>query len=216
VSTPVDHYAVLGVTPDADHATIRRAWIRAARASHPDGQGAADPAARARADRRIRQVNEAWRVLGDEKLRRDHDRARRAAMPKPARPAPPRPTMPDFEVEREPSGFEVPNAGVATLLRTLPWLVVGIIGVGIFVLTAFAAPDDGSTGETAVSIPECVRVRDDGSTQSVPCSWEGAAVIDELLSLSGEGACRHADAVVHEGATLSYRLCLVPYESYEP
>lgn len=63
--TPADPYAVLGVPADAAVADIRRAWLRLARANHPDHGG--DPAA-------MQAVNEAWAVLGDPVRRRAWDR----------------------------------------------------------------------------------------------------------------------------------------------
>jgi curved DNA-binding protein CbpA len=73
-------YEVLGVAPDADAATIRRAYLEAARAHHPD-RHAGDPASAARAESLMRQINEAWAVLGDAQRRAVHDRelARRPA-----------------------------------------------------------------------------------------------------------------------------------------
>lgn len=78
-------YEVLGVDPDADAATVRRAWVAAARRHHPDlaGDGAA---AREAAERRMQEVNEAWAVLGDPERRRRYDadealRRRRAWQP---------------------------------------------------------------------------------------------------------------------------------------
>ena len=65
-------YEVLGVDPDADAATIRRAWVAAARRHHPDVAGD-DAAARAAAERRMQEVNEAWAVLGDPDRRRRFD-----------------------------------------------------------------------------------------------------------------------------------------------
>jgi hypothetical protein len=73
-------YEVLGVAPDADAATIRRAYLEAARAHHPD-RHAGDPSSAARAEILMRQINEAWAVLGDAQRRAVHDRelARRPA-----------------------------------------------------------------------------------------------------------------------------------------
>lgn len=78
-------YEVLGVDPEADAATIRRAWVAAARRHHPDVAGD-DAAARAAAERRMQEVNEAWAVLGDPDRRRRFDsdealRRRRAWQP---------------------------------------------------------------------------------------------------------------------------------------
>lgn len=71
------HYEVLGVAPSADAAEVRRAYLRLARAHHPDRHAAGGPAARAEAERRMREVNEAWAVLSDPERRRRYDAERR-------------------------------------------------------------------------------------------------------------------------------------------
>ncbi|MFQ5558102.1 MAG: DnaJ domain-containing protein, partial [Acidimicrobiales bacterium] len=58
----MDHYEVLGVAPDASKAAIRRAYLVQARRFHPDFHGN-DPAARERAEHRMRLVNRAWEEL---------------------------------------------------------------------------------------------------------------------------------------------------------
>ncbi|KEF42819.1 MAG: molecular chaperone DnaJ [Cyanobium sp. CACIAM 14] len=60
-----DHWAVLGLRPGADAATIKRAFRQQARRWHPDLNGN-DPVAEAR----FKQVNEAYAVLSDPARRR--------------------------------------------------------------------------------------------------------------------------------------------------
>lgn len=70
-----DYYAMLGVTPDADHAVIRAAWKALLRKYHPDtAQGVPD------ADDRARAFNAAWAVLGNNNSRIAYD-LQRAAPP---------------------------------------------------------------------------------------------------------------------------------------
>jgi hypothetical protein len=69
----VDHYEALGAAPDAAPAELRQAYLRAARAHHPDFHVDADPATRARSARTMQQLNEAWAVLGDPAARRRYD-----------------------------------------------------------------------------------------------------------------------------------------------
>ena len=221
-----DHYAVLEVAPDADLPAIRRAWVRAARASHPDGQAEAADDVGDAAEDRIRSVNEAWRVLGDDKLRREYDRLRRRSRPQPAVAHPvaddgihldPRLEF-DIDVEgRDPQGFAVRSAGLASLLRTLPWLIAGGLGVGIFVFTAFASSSRSQNeAATGPSAPECVRIRADGTVQPVPCQWDNDGVIDQFIPLDSDQVCRHREAMPHDAPRHNARLCLVPYEVFAP
>jgi hypothetical protein len=57
---------VLGVARDATTEEIRRAWVARARVLHPDAGGDDDA--------RMREVNDAWRVLRDPARRLAHDR----------------------------------------------------------------------------------------------------------------------------------------------
>ena len=72
-----DHYAALGLAPDASKRDIRRAYRRLMRQHHPDihpGDGGA----------RAREINAAHDILSDPLRRRDYDRLRAAATPDPA------------------------------------------------------------------------------------------------------------------------------------
>ena len=61
----VDHWAVLGLSPGADAAALKRAFRAQARRWHPDLNGN-DPVA----EERFKQVNEAYAVLSDPRRRR--------------------------------------------------------------------------------------------------------------------------------------------------
>ncbi|MFM7252120.1 MAG: J domain-containing protein [Ilumatobacteraceae bacterium] len=67
------HYETLGVSRTATHAEIKAAFRAAARRHHPDAVSS-DGTTR-RGDDRMASLNEAWRVLGDERRRVDYDRA---------------------------------------------------------------------------------------------------------------------------------------------
>ncbi len=67
-----DYYEVLGVTKDASQDEIKRAYRKLARANHPD----ANPDD-SQAERRFKEVGEAYAVLGDEERRREYDEIRR-------------------------------------------------------------------------------------------------------------------------------------------
>jgi molecular chaperone DnaJ len=67
-----DYYELLGVTKDASHEEIKKAYRRLARANHPD----ANPDD-VQAERRFKEVGEAYSVVGDETKRREYDEIRR-------------------------------------------------------------------------------------------------------------------------------------------
>lgn len=63
-----DCYAVLGVEPDADLETIRRAILAEVRRAHPDRGGSHE---------QMVLVNEAWEILSNPEMRRTYDAHRR-------------------------------------------------------------------------------------------------------------------------------------------
>jgi curved DNA-binding protein len=65
-----DYYGILGVEPEADADTIKRAYRKLARKYHPDVSDAAD------AEERFKEVGEAWEVLGDPEKRAAYDQLR--------------------------------------------------------------------------------------------------------------------------------------------
>jgi curved DNA-binding protein CbpA len=67
-------YAVLGVDPEADIVTIRRAYRALARRHHPDFGGDALEMVR---------INDAWHVLGHRERRASYDRQLRRPIPRP-------------------------------------------------------------------------------------------------------------------------------------
>lgn len=62
-----DYYDVLGVKRDADEEQIKRSFRRLAQRHHPDVDGSPD------ADRRFKELNEAYRVLSDRQRRSAYD-----------------------------------------------------------------------------------------------------------------------------------------------
>jgi hypothetical protein len=65
--TTEDYYSILGAGEDATRADLERAYKRLARDHHPDRGGD---------EERMKSLNEAWRVLGDEDSRRAYDARR--------------------------------------------------------------------------------------------------------------------------------------------
>lgn len=158
------HYETLGVAEGADPDAVRRAYLAAARRLHPDRWVDASDAERAEADRRMREVNEAWRVLGNPGRRYAYDAGRRRPFAAASTAA---------AAAREPfaSGSlfddgEPPPDALTRVIRFLPWALVLAALAGIFVFTAYATSD----GSGPVS---CVRI--EGTTAvSVPCDEPGA------------------------------------------
>ncbi|HWH13609.1 MAG TPA: J domain-containing protein [Miltoncostaeaceae bacterium] len=80
-----DHYATLGVAPDASAEDLHAAWRFSLLAFHPDRFR--DAGQRARADDMAKRVNAAWQVLGDPRARARYDRDRREAAARRTGPA---------------------------------------------------------------------------------------------------------------------------------
>lgn len=69
-------YEVLGVPENVGRDELRQAYLALARRHHPDRE--TDSARRAAAEIRMREINQAWAVLGDPERRRAYDAERRA------------------------------------------------------------------------------------------------------------------------------------------
>ena len=67
-----DYYAVLGVSKDASHAEINKAYKKLARQYHPDANPDNDSA-----EERFKEISNAYDVVGDEDKRKAYDQARR-------------------------------------------------------------------------------------------------------------------------------------------
>jgi molecular chaperone DnaJ len=65
-----DYYAELGVDKSADHKTIKKAFRKLARESHPDNNPG-DEASEAR----FKEINEAYDTIGNEEQRKEYDHA---------------------------------------------------------------------------------------------------------------------------------------------
>lgn len=152
------HYETLGVADGADADDVRRAYLELARRLHPDRWVDASPTERADAQRRMQEVNEAWRVLGNTARRLAYDSGRRR--PRPVTTAGTSFSSGDLFVDDDP-----PPDAVTRVLRFLPWGVVLLALAAIFVFTAYATSDPDTVS--------CVR-RDGATATSVPCDADGA------------------------------------------
>ncbi|MCH8273892.1 MAG: DnaJ domain-containing protein [Armatimonadetes bacterium] len=132
-----DYYRALGVTEDADLATIKRAYRKLARKLHPDVNSARDSA------RRMVELNEAYRTISDTALRAGYDARRRKGIPD----APPPPTAAGaVRVQHHLS-----IADLSSPVYSLAFSPNGRkLAVGCFDnVIRFARPADGSTLGTA-------------------------------------------------------------------
>jgi curved DNA-binding protein CbpA len=192
------HYEVLGVEASTPPEDLRRAYVRRARALHPDRQVGTDPARAAAAARAMQDVNEAWRVLRDPATRAAYDaRLRR----------PERARLPVWEPSAAPPVATEPDEPVVRVVRSLPWVAVALVLGAIFVFTAFA----GSTSDRGPSPSEWVGKCVTGSTGSqireVGCDTEGASRVDLVVMRASQCADGSSATPVDDAW-----LCLRPAE----
>ena len=138
-------YEVLGVDPTATPGEIRRAYLDLARRHHPDvraGGGDGDGGG----EDRMRQVNEAWSVLGDEGRRRRYDRglaAERRQSWSPGTVSPDFVPVDDGEDPEDPAAeHDLPYGDGSPVHRSLQvgpaaLLVLGLVALGAGALLQF-------------------------------------------------------------------------------
>lgn len=123
----MDYYTILNLSPDADDDAIRTAYHRQAQQYHPDKVQHLGAEFRELAERKMRELNEAYEVLRDPERRREYDARRQtspqtdASEPPPSQTAPPR---------THGAGFRV--IGIAASLLVVGALV--ILFVNLFVV----------------------------------------------------------------------------------
>ena len=150
-------YDVLGVAPDVSAPELRQAYVSLARSLHPD---------RPHGDaRRMREVNEAWRVLRDPARRHAYDEQLRAAA---APPVPP-PSVDPMDIPFDAPLAEPGDVGVA-IARALPWVAILVVLAAIFLVTAVANRSSGPTEDDLVD--RCVAFGRASKVSAVPCSQE--------------------------------------------
>jgi DnaJ-domain-containing protein 1 len=167
-------YDVLGVVPTAAADEVRRAYLARARESHPDRYVDASPAQRNAAEGRMREVNEAWRVLGNPRRRRRYD----------LELMPARPHQADVRFASRSDGtmpevIEYEDVdGTARIIRGLPWMIVVVVLFAIFVFTAYATTGGGTTTPLpANNLGRCVRPAGDSSVEPAACGSPGARLV---------------------------------------
>ena len=169
------------MAPEAAADDVRRAYLDRARETHPDRHIDADGPQRADAERRMREVNEAWRVLGNPRRRRRYDLEFEPAAMFASRSdgTMPHDYRPDGADGVDGDEFEEIDA-TTRIIRGLPWLILVFVMFAIFVFTAYAA----TGGDKAKPVPgnnlgRCVAVTVDSGTAATPtpCGTSGARLV---------------------------------------
>ena len=140
------HYETLGVSPTSTTQEIRKAYLRRARALHPDRQLDRPTVEARKAEQAMQQVNVAWNVLSDPKKKADYDSGMRprsshaSARTVQTR----RPTAAQSQSTTEPENSqarsidEEPGDGSVSIWASIPVLLVLGLVLGILIVTAFA------------------------------------------------------------------------------
>lgn len=202
-----DHYAVLGVAPGAEPDEVRRGYLDLARQLHPDRWIDASVDARVDVERRMQEVNEAWRVLGNPARRLAYDVERREEGRRP-RVAPPTAVGDRFAFSTGDLFHEdvAPVDLLTRLVRALPWVLVLVGLAAIFVFTAYATSDDGErpTGEGDRG---CI-AKVDGLAVETDCATTGAQRV--IVEVEQVGQCPEGSEPFQPADEPSTALCLAP------
>ena len=137
---------------------------------HPDRLIDASAAERSLAERRMREINEAWRVLQDPARRRRYDDSRLQGRKGPA--AERSETLVARDDDDEDLVDVLPEMGpvAAALFRHLPWVALLGVLVLIFVVTAYASKDDPVVVSKTAKPGACLDVSSGPTTTLVACS----------------------------------------------
>lgn len=122
----------------------------------------------------MREVNEAWQVLGDADRRRAYDEEQRRASGRSASPREPGRARSSVPAVVDDDDDLVELAGdmgpvQAGLFRHGPWVALVVIFAVIFVVTAYATSSKQDEEPTGSQVGSCVDVAVGPSTTVVPC-----------------------------------------------
>jgi hypothetical protein len=167
------YYEVLGVPRTAASDTLRRAYLDRARELHPDRYVDAGPTQRSAAERSMQEVNEAWRVLGDAGRRRRYD-----AELDPVTTARARWAVDDDRFQTRLDGTMPETVErmdpTARVIRGLPWILIIIVLLVIFVFTAYAVTGNPATTQPGAGTGGCVTVAEGPTVVPASCGTPGA------------------------------------------
>jgi hypothetical protein len=180
-----DHYRTLGVHPAASSEQIRAAYRDLARRLHPDHQRGASVPEASLAERRMREINEAWRVLQDPTRRRRYDIGRdRGRATSAGRSAAP--------VDRFDADDDLVDVGPPDLttrvVHGLPWILLILVLGFIFIVTAYAGKREEAPPAVARAAPigSCLVVTAGPATSVVPCDEPNTGkVVDRVDDMAG-------------------------------
>lgn len=146
------HYETLGIKPASSTQEIRKAYLRRARALHPDRQLGRSPEDARKAEQAMQQVNVAWGVLSDPKKKQAYDtglKPRSASTAQrqtpPQNPAPRSSTAAAGHTRRrDDAGRSIDDQegdGSVSIWASIPVLLLLGLALGILIVTAFANND---------------------------------------------------------------------------
>ncbi len=165
------YYDILGVPRDVSPAEVREAYLRCARRLHPDANSGRPPSEAERYESDLRRVNEAWQVLKDPARRRSYDES--------LEPPPTSVDVDDLDSEFEHADDDgvLVSPGIAMLLRVGPALLLGMVLLGLLIVTAVAGGSGRGGDEEG---PErCVLVDSEGAVAS-SCDAGNGRIVSEV------------------------------------
>jgi DnaJ-class molecular chaperone len=198
------HYGTLGVPNGAEPDVVRKAYLDLARQLHPDRWIDASTAERSDVDRRMREVNEAWRVLGNPARRLAYDVELREAGRRP-RVSPPTGVGERYAFSTGDLFTEdvAPPDAVTRVFRALPWLLIFAALGAIFIFTAYATSNNGSApGQGERCIQKVA-----GDAVDVDCGEPGSQRV--IIEVRQVGECPF-ESEPFQPATGDVALCLAP------
>lgn len=219
------HYEVLGVDRSATTIELRRAHRDLARMLHPDHLATVHLSDEDRdlAERRIREVNEAWRVLGDPTRRSRYDATLGDVVTNvPWSPFPPGtpgdPEAWDRVAPRPSPGVRTGNVRVirrseapAKPFHGGVLFALGVIVlVGVLLVVLLAGHGGGGVPPPAASTGSCVRIDPGPTSRVVPCTTPNDGRI--VAFTSERSGCPSGAEVRRLTVGDTELACLVPVE----